>query len=176
MILEWSRAAHSDAPRPLLFLAGDMSRSSSWRSARPLALALVATLMVPLLLVGVQARFVFGTTVCAALLCLAAMYLTNAPATPTEALLSRLTRWGAFWLLLGLVLDPAENGTHKVPPTLAWFFQGCGLAIFVLMVFFIIVHVMERRGWVQARQETERVSGELSARYVRSVDPYQVPR
>ena len=31
-------------------------------------------------------------------------------------------------------------------------------------------------GWVQARQETERVSGELSARYVRSVDPYQVPR
>ena len=31
-------------------------------------------------------------------------------------------------------------------------------------------------GWAQARHETERVSGDLSARYVRSVDPYQTPR
>jgi hypothetical protein len=31
-------------------------------------------------------------------------------------------------------------------------------------------------GWAQARHETERVSGNLSARYVRSVDPYQAPR
>ena len=31
-------------------------------------------------------------------------------------------------------------------------------------------------GWAQARHETERVSGDLSARYVRSVDPYQAPR
>ena len=31
-------------------------------------------------------------------------------------------------------------------------------------------------GWAQARQETERVSDDLSARYVRSVDPYQTPR
>src|SRR5262245_9572197 len=27
-------------------------------------------------------------------------------------------------------------------------------------------------GWAQARHETERVSGDLSARYVRLVDPY----
>ena len=31
-------------------------------------------------------------------------------------------------------------------------------------------------GWAQARHETERVSGHLSTRYVRSVDPYQAPR
>jgi hypothetical protein len=28
-------------------------------------------------------------------------------------------------------------------------------------------------GWSQARQETARVTGELSARYARAVDPYQ---
>lgn len=28
-------------------------------------------------------------------------------------------------------------------------------------------------GWSQARQETARVSGELSARYAQTVDPYQ---
>ena len=28
-------------------------------------------------------------------------------------------------------------------------------------------------GWSQARQETARVSGELSARYAQAVDPYQ---
>ncbi len=31
-------------------------------------------------------------------------------------------------------------------------------------------------GWAQARHETERVSSDLSARYVHSVDPYQAPR
>lgn len=31
-------------------------------------------------------------------------------------------------------------------------------------------------GWAQARQETERVKGELGERYVRILDPYQTPR
>lgn len=31
-------------------------------------------------------------------------------------------------------------------------------------------------GWAQARQETGRVSGDLSTKYVRLVDPYQAPR
>jgi hypothetical protein len=31
-------------------------------------------------------------------------------------------------------------------------------------------------GWAQARHATERVSDDLSARYVRSVDPYQTHR
>ena len=30
-------------------------------------------------------------------------------------------------------------------------------------------------GWNQARQETARVTGELSTRYAQSVDPYQAP-
>ncbi|PYK99225.1 MAG: hypothetical protein DME19_09420 [Verrucomicrobia bacterium] len=30
-------------------------------------------------------------------------------------------------------------------------------------------------GWAQARQETSRVGDKLSARYVRSVDPYKSP-
>lgn len=30
-------------------------------------------------------------------------------------------------------------------------------------------------GWSQARQETARVSGELSARYAQAVDPYRTP-
>ncbi|MBI3870449.1 MAG: hypothetical protein HY299_18125 [Verrucomicrobia bacterium] len=31
-------------------------------------------------------------------------------------------------------------------------------------------------GWAQARQETGRVKAELGQRYVRVLDPYQVPR
>jgi len=31
-------------------------------------------------------------------------------------------------------------------------------------------------GWTQARQETARVKGELGERYIRVLDPYQVPR
>jgi hypothetical protein len=31
-------------------------------------------------------------------------------------------------------------------------------------------------GWTQARQETARVKNELGERYIRTLDPYQVPR
>lgn len=31
-------------------------------------------------------------------------------------------------------------------------------------------------GWRQARQETTRITGDLSARYVQAVDPYQATR
>ena|SRR6266511_2376159 len=40
----------------------------------------------------------------------------------------------------------------------------------------VLLAIGAMAGWAQARQETERVSGDLSVRYVRSVDPYQTPR
>jgi hypothetical protein len=109
----------------------------------------VALATVPLLLAGIQGRYVFVTTAGAALLCGAAIRLTRTSASPTELLMRQLARWGSFWLLLGLLCDPIENGTHKEPVTFAWMFQGLGLGILVLLGFFVIIHVLQHRRWLQ---------------------------
>jgi hypothetical protein len=40
----------------------------------------------------------------------------------------------------------------------------------------ILLAIGVTAGWTQARQETTRVKGELGERYIRGLDPYQVPR
>jgi predicted acyltransferase len=148
LMLRWSRSAQPDAGRPSLFVTGGTA-ARSWTAGRSAAVMTMALMTVPLLLVGIQARYVFATTVGAALLCTAAIRLTRDPKSPGDTLISQLARWGTFWLLLGLLLDPVENGTHKEPATFAWMFQGLGLGIMVLLAFFIIIHVMHRRDSLQ---------------------------
>lgn len=138
MLLGWMRASRLAAAESLL---------DRWSVPRATALAGILLLFVPLLLLGVQGRYVFATTSIAAGLCAAALYVARRPATPTESLVAQMVYWGALWLLLGLMLDPYD-GTKKVPPTFAWFFQGCGLAIFVLVAFIIIMELVERPRWL----------------------------
>jgi hypothetical protein len=40
----------------------------------------------------------------------------------------------------------------------------------------VLLAVGVTAGWAQARQDTDRVKGELGERYVRVLDPYQTPR
>ena len=41
--------------------------------------------------------------------------------------------------------------------------------------FAVVFAIGISAGWSQAREETERVKGELAERYVRVLDPYQTP-
>ena len=43
-----------------------------------------------------------------------------------------LARWGTVLIIVGVLLDPLEGGTMKVPDTLAWYFQGTGTAMALL--------------------------------------------
>lgn len=132
LLLEWSRAPRAaDDPQP-------RATGRTW------ALAGVLALVVPVVLTGVQARYVFATTCAAVVLAAAARFLARQPATPTDVLVVRLLNWGMCWLLLGLLLDPFDGGTKKVPETFAWFFQGCGLALFVLALFIVLIDSLRR--------------------------------
>ncbi len=141
MLLDWMRT-------PPRHGAGTL-RHGSWSRARTMVLAGGLLLFVPLVLVGIQSRHVFTTTMIAALLCAFVFSLARHPRTPTESLIAQLIHWGAFWLLLGLIMDPLDGGTKKVPETFAWFFQGAGLAIFVMVVFIIIMDVLQKPRWLQ---------------------------
>ena len=111
--------------------------AGGWDAGRLRALAALAVAALPVTVIGVQARYVFATTVAAALLSAAAGWVTRYPLTATESLIHQLVRWASFWLLLGLLLDPFDGGTKKVPETFAWFFQGTGVAMFLLVAFLL---------------------------------------
>jgi predicted acyltransferase len=150
LVLAWSRAPHSDGVRQSLFIPADEPLiSRNWSSARVAGIAVLLVFCIPLLLAGVESRYVFLTTVIASGVCIAAIQLSSRPGSATEKLLSQLVRFGSFFLILGLFLDPAEGGTHKEPPTFAWLFQSMGLAVFILIVFTIIVNVFHRRKALQ---------------------------
>lgn len=120
-----------------------------------------AVLLIPLMpavlavtLAGVQARQLLATTAIATAIAGVALLVMRRPATAQEALLARLLRWGTSWLLLGLLLDPVQGGTKKVPETLAWFFQGSGLAIFTLVACIVIADVLRRPRWLRLLIDT----------------------
>jgi predicted acyltransferase len=72
------------------------------------------------------------------------------PRTESEKLVRRIFSWSALWLMLGLVLEPFENGIHKEPDTLSYFFTVTGLIGLLLVSFAIIVDLLKRRRWVNA--------------------------
>ena len=149
LLVEWAQRPNFDVTRQSLFLASDAPRVRYWSAARAAGVALALVACVPAVLVGVQGRDVLPATVVVSAICAGAAWATRRADGPTDELIRDLVRWGSFWLLLGLLLDPAEGGTHKDPPTFAWMFQSVGLAIFVLAALVVVIQILRRRRWVQ---------------------------
>lgn len=63
--------------------------------------------------------------------------LRDHAAHPSVTLLRTLLGWGAFFLLLGLVLDPYEGGIKKTPATLSYYFLSSGLSFLGLAALLI---------------------------------------
>jgi len=101
------------------------------------------------LLIGLQARLVWQTTLLSLTLCLAGYFLFIKPATSTERLLNNLYLWGVYWLSLGLLFEPYQGGIKKDSPTMSYFFVTAGMALFSLIAFTIIIDVLNQKKWVQ---------------------------
>jgi len=111
-------------------------------------IALMFTICV-MLLIGLQARWVWQTTLLSAGLCLSGYFLFVKPATPTERLLNNIYLWGVYWLSVGLLLEPYQGGIKKDSPTMSYFFVTTGMALFILIVFTIIIDILNQQKWVQ---------------------------
>jgi hypothetical protein len=101
------------------------------------------------MLVGLQARWLWPTTALAVILCAVGWLAVAGPATHTEKLVRDLFGWGAYGLLLGLVLEPYEEGIKKDPDTLSYYFVAAGLAIFALIAFMLVIEIWRKRRRVQ---------------------------
>lgn len=101
------------------------------------------------LLIGLQGRWVWQTTLASGVLCWAGWFLFTKPTNETEYLIKMFYNWGIYWLAVGLVFEPFQGGIKKDPSTFSYYFVTTGLAFFILILFTIIIDVFERRRWLQ---------------------------
>jgi predicted acyltransferase len=101
-----------------------------------------------ILLVGLQTRQVWQTTIIVLILCLIGWLLikqNNYSIDSTENLISKLYAWGTYWLILGLAFEPFQGGIKKDSATYSYFFVTAGMAIFLLIFLTIIIDLFQQK-------------------------------
>jgi predicted acyltransferase len=132
MVLRWMR---SEEPSAL----------ASWTQMRATTLAILCVALTPVVVVGAYTRAVAPMTQLVLGMLAAGVFLTARPLSATERMLRSLFLWGAFWLTLGLFLEPFEGGIRKVPETLSYFFTIAGLTTTLLVALAVIIDVLGAR-------------------------------
>lgn len=107
---------------------------------------ILLSLFIPLELIGLKARWITPTVILSMGLCLGLWLFIRQWNGVAGRYLKRFYVWGVYWLLLGLMFEPYEGGIKKDHPTLSYYFLTVGLAIFLLMVFIIIIDVWQKPG------------------------------
>jgi hypothetical protein len=92
------------------------------------------------LLIGLQARWVWQTTLTIAILCLISRhFLFTQSDHPIEHRIRQYYDWGLYWLTLGLAFEPFQAGIKKDPSTYSYYFITAAIAFFLLIVFTILI-------------------------------------
>ncbi len=64
------------------------------------------------------------------------------------AILKQLFLWGAFWFVLGFLLEPFEGGIKKDHSTMSYYFLTSGLALFFIIFSSVIIDFFSKRAWM----------------------------
>ena len=119
-----------------------------WEPGRYLMIAALMVAFNVFLLVGLHSRWLVTTNLVSFVMCLIGWWFVSKATNPTERLMKNLFLWGAYWLILGLFLEPFEGGIKKDHATFSYFFVTTGLAIFLMMAFMIIIDILDKRKWL----------------------------
>lgn len=131
-----------------LFSPKDTSKNN-WKIFRFFSIVVLMLMLNLILLIGLQARWIWQTTLLTVVLGSLGLLLFNQPNNITEQLLNRLYYWGFYWLVLGLLLEPYENGIKKDSSTLSYYFVTTGMAILLLITLTIIIDIFSQKVWLQ---------------------------
>jgi len=140
-------------------IAGDLVRAwqrtktsgtfpAEWPRGRLAAIAATGLLLNVFALCGLQARWLPWATPTGCLLLIAVgLLLVRRTASPLGHLISRLFRWGAVWLIIGLIFEPYEGGIKKDRATVSYYLVTSGLACYALAFFATMIDGLRLRGW-----------------------------
>ncbi len=109
------------------------------------AVAGIAIMLI--LLAGLLSRQVFLTTALTAAIMAATLWLFRKAETGNDRLLRTILLWGAFWLMLGLVLEPFEGGIRKDHSTFSYYFVTTGAAIWLLAALMVWIDLLRGVRW-----------------------------
>ncbi|HEY3863786.1 MAG TPA: DUF5009 domain-containing protein [Verrucomicrobiae bacterium] len=126
----------------------------SWSAGRNAALAAYMLAFIPVALAGLKSRWLPGTPLALFAMLFAGWPLVKNAASPAERLYKRLFLWGAYWLVLGLVLEPYEGGIKKDRATISYYFVTCGLTHCLLISLSIAMDVFKKARWLRVFIET----------------------
>ena len=123
----------------------DKNVTCSWDKKKLWIIAFSLIVMLLIIMSGLYSRDVLLVTIAAFVFCvLFYFYLKNADTTE-EITIRKLFNWAAYWLMLGLFFEAYEGGIQKGRPTLSFYFVTTGLAIFLLISFFIIIQSLKKQ-------------------------------
>jgi hypothetical protein len=122
---------------------------AAWTRVRLGSLAGLCAVFTPLVTVGLYNRYSELTLQASIVLVAAGLYLTRRPTTSLERAIQALYRWAALWLLLGLMLEPAEGGITKDPETLTYFFTITGTTSMLLVSLMALIEGLGQVRWVR---------------------------
>ncbi|MBP3192141.1 DUF5009 domain-containing protein [Natronogracilivirga saccharolytica] len=104
-------------------------------------LSVSGIVLMVVLLAGLLGRYVFPTVVVSALILAGGLMLVWKQQNENDSLFRSLLVWGAFWLMLGLLLESFEGGIRKDHATFSYFFVTTGIAIWVMVSLMIWIDV-----------------------------------
>ncbi|OUL17814.1 DUF5009 domain-containing protein [Nostoc sp. T09] len=119
------------------------------RFKQRLWLIILSMLMICLvLLVGLQGRWLWQTTLVSVVISAASWFLFAQPETDIDYLLKQYYQWGVYWLFIGLFFEPFQGGIHKDPSTYSYYFVTTAIAIFILIIFTILIDIFKFKKWL----------------------------
>jgi hypothetical protein len=125
---------------------------SRWRW---LAIAKLLGVLILVLLIGLQGRWVAATTgiAIAGIIIVRVSLPRGMTLKARDRFRSQLIHWGAYWLILGLFCEPFQGGIHKDPPTLSYFFISTAMSLFLWVNLTIAIEDFDQpfqtRRWLQ---------------------------
>ncbi len=132
MILRWMRRPPAEMSSCIV----------AWPKSRLFLLSTLMVIINIIVVIGLKARWVLGTTVITFALLIAGWRLVARPVHATEEMINSFFKWGTYWLALGLMFEPYEGGIKKDPATMSYYFVASGLAIFLLIALTVLVDLL----------------------------------
>jgi predicted acyltransferase len=121
----------------------------NWNKPRFFSIIVLMLAICLSLLIGLQARWVWQTTLLSTILCSMGWFLFANPGNTTERLLQSFYQWGVYWLALGLLFEPYGGGIKKDLSTYSYYFVTTAIALFILITFTVIIDIFNWRKWLQ---------------------------
>ncbi len=122
---------------------------ASWRTSKLWIIALSLILALLVIMSSLYSRDVLLITIAAFIFCAVIYYYLSNAKTTDEITIKKLFSWSCYWLVLGLFFESYEGGIQKGRPTLSFYFVTTGLAIFLLISFFVLIQSLKKERYLK---------------------------